>query len=306
MVSLRSIFALAFVGLVHATPGPVSVKRQTTVTPLNSTQMNEFTPYTYLVGAAYCKPYTTINWSCGANCKAVPGFQPVASGGDGDAVQFWYVGYLPTAQTVIVAHQGTNPVKLLADLTDLNILLKPLDASLFPGIPSDVEAHSGFANEQARTASTILYHVKSTLSAQGLSQVTVVGHSLGGALALLDGVFFRLQLPGVTVNVISYGMPRVGNQAFANFVDSQLGGRVTHVNNRKDPVPIVPPISLGFHHPSGEIHIRDSGPWEACPGQDNPSDLCIVGDEKSILEGNLIDHLGPYSGIYLVCLNGLI
>ncbi len=107
--------------------------------------------------------------------------------------------------------------------------------------------------------------MQQTLSTKGLSSVTVVGHSLGGALALLDGVYFSMQLPkNVTVKVISYGMPRVGNQTFASFVDSQLS--VTHVNNQKDPVPITPGMSLGFHHPSGEIHIQDSGAWDACPG----------------------------------------
>ncbi|KAJ6547865.1 hypothetical protein B0H10DRAFT_1969465 [Mycena sp. CBHHK59/15] len=43
------------------------------------------------------------------NCDANPGFHPVASGGDGDAVQFWYVGVDSTLGTVIVAHQGTDP-----------------------------------------------------------------------------------------------------------------------------------------------------------------------------------------------------
>ena len=128
----------------------------------------------------------------------------------------------------------------------------------------------------ASTALEILSAVQETLSTQGLSSVTVVGHSLGAALALLDGIFFSLQLPeGVTVKVINYGMPRVGNQAFADFVDSQLSGRVTHVNNREDPIPIVPGMSLGFHHPSGEIHILDSGAWDACPGVFSSSCVCV-------------------------------
>ena len=128
----------------------------------------------------------------------------------------------------------------------------------------------------ASTASAILSAVQNTLSTQGLSSVTVVGHSLGGALALLDGVFFSLQLPkDVTVKVISYGMPRVGNQAFANFVDSRLSGRVTHVNNQEDPVPVVPGRFLGFHHPSGEIHILDSGAWDTCSGAFSLPCVCV-------------------------------
>ena len=43
------------------------------------------------------------------------------------------------------------------------------------------------------------------ISTQVLSSVTIVGHSLGAALALFDGVFFSLQLPeNVTVTVMSY------------------------------------------------------------------------------------------------------
>ena len=118
-----------------------------------------------------------------------------------------------------------------------------------------------------RTAWKILSTVQEILLKQPFYSVTVVGHSLGGALALLDGVFLRLQLPeGVPVKVISYGMPRVGNKPFADFVDSKLSGNVTHVNNREDRVPTMPDMSLGYHHPSGEIHILDSGEWDACPG----------------------------------------
>jgi predicted lipase len=87
----------------------------------------------------------------------------------------------------------------------------------------------------ASIVSAILSAVQNTLSTQGLSSVTVVGRSLGGALALLDGVFFSLQYSkDVMVKAISYGMPRVRNQAFPNFTDRQLSGHVTHVDNQED------------------------------------------------------------------------
>jgi predicted lipase len=115
------------------------------------------------------------------------------------------------------------------------------------------------------TATQILSAVQQALSTQPASSVTVVGHSLGAALALLDGIYLSLHLSAsVKVQVIGYGMPRVGNQAFADYVDSHLD--VTHINNREDPIPILPGRFLGFHHPSGEVHITDSGIWESCPG----------------------------------------
>jgi hypothetical protein len=94
--------------------------------------------------------------------------------------------------------------------------------------------------------------------------------------------------------MISYGMPRVGNAAFADYVDATHNGNLTHINNKEDPVPIVPGEFLGYTHPAGEVHIQDSGAWVACPGQDNPSELCIVGDVPSVFLGNLSDHDGPY------------
>ena len=78
---------------------------------------------------------------------------------------------------------------------------------------------------------------------------------------------------------------KVGNQAFANYVDAHL--TLTHINNkwvehslhdrnscsilelipvREDPIPILPGRFLGYAHPSGEVHIMDSGSWFSCPG----------------------------------------
>lgn len=153
-----------------------------------------------------------------------------------------------------------------------------------------------------RTATQVLSDVQQVISQYGTSSVTTVGQSLGAALSLLESMYLRLQLPStISVQYVGYGLPRVGNQAWANLVDASLPGNVTHVNNKKDPVPIVPGISLGYHHPGGEIHIEEAGDWVVCPGQDNPSTRCIVGTVPNILVSNETDHDGPYNGIEVAC-----
>ena len=153
-----------------------------------------------------------------------------------------------------------------------------------------------------RTATQILSAVQGVLSKFGTSTVTTVGHSLGAALSLLDCIYLRLQLPAdISVYAVLYGLPRVGNQDFANFVDSLMQGQVTHVNNKQDPVPILPGRFLGYHHPSGEIHIDSSNKWEVCPGQDNTFKLCSVGAVPTLVFGNTRDHNGPYDGISMPC-----
>ena len=72
---------------------------------------------------------------------------------------------------------------------------------------------------------------------------------------------------------------------------------LTHINNRRDFVPVIPGEFLGYRHPSGEIHIEDSGEWIHCSGQDNRSIECIAGAVFDVFEGVESDHDGPYNGI---------
>lgn len=88
-------------------------------------------------------------------------------------------------------------------------------------------------------------------------------------------------------------------------------------------MPILPGKFLGYHHPSGEVHIEDSGEWSACPGakilryatrfrtmgssvlrvsgQDNPDKRCTVGDVPDIFSGKEADHDGPYDDVIMGC-----
>ena len=77
----------------------------------------------------------------------------------------------------------------------------------------------------------------------------------------------RLNLPeGTTIQGITFGKPRVGNNAWATFFASQVSNFV-RINNKHDPVPVVPGRGLGFHHVATEIHIQPNGSVVICPGE---------------------------------------
>jgi len=295
-----SLAVVLLAGLnVWAAPGPSTpILRRQGISTLSSAQISTFKPYSFYASAAYCNPSVLSTWNCGVDCAANSAFKPTATGGDGNGTPFWYVGYDPSLNTVIVAHEGTNPAKILADLSDVNVVFTNLDSTLFPGIDSSIEVHDGFANVQASTAQDILSAVQQTLTQHNINSVTAVGHSLGAAVSLLDSVFLPLHIPGLHVAYIGYGLPRVGNQNFANYVDGNLGS-FTRITNMKDPVPIVPGRFLGYHHPSNEVHISENGNWDVCPGQDNTSTQCSVGDVPSVLAGNVANHDGPYDGVQM-------
>lgn len=99
---------------------------------------------------------------------------------------------------------------------------EPLNATLFPGIPSTVQVHDGFRDEHALTALQILEEVKRLMTVHNTQTVTCVCR-LGGALAELDAVFLVLNLPTSTnIQVFTYGTPRVGNMAWAQLVDTKV------------------------------------------------------------------------------------
>ncbi|KAF9454436.1 lipase class 3 family protein [Macrolepiota fuliginosa MF-IS2] len=277
---------------------PMIEKRQS-ITTLTSSQVAVFKPFSWFAATAYCDPSVTKTWTCGTNCNANSDFIPVASGGDGSSIQFWYVGYSPSQSTVVVAHQGTDTSQIEALATDAEIVRGSLDSTLFPGIDSSVGVHDGFRDEQAKTATQVLAAVKSAISAHGATKVTVVGHSLGAAIALLDGIYLPLHITGVTFKTIAYGMPRVGNQEFADYVDAHIS--LTHINNKDDIVPIVPGRFLDFAHVPGEIHILNDLSWIFCPGQDNEDANCTIGYVPNIFSGDTDDHSGPYDGVKMGC-----
>lgn len=292
---------LSLVALVALATGILSAPASTSggealVTPLDQAEIDSYIPYEWFAAATYCPQQSQASWTCGS-CQAEPvkDFQVYKSGGDGGKVQFWYVGWWPSGQSVVVAHQGTELNDTAAVFTDANIPLIPLDCDRFPGAPPLALAHAGFQLAHNRTSSVVLQAVNDLIKVYNATKVVSVGHSLGGALALLEGLYLRLNLaPNVSVITRTFGQPRVGDAIFAEFVDEKLTD-LARVTNKRDFVPTLPPLLTLYRHSSGEKHINAQGVWNACSGQDNPSVNCSTG-QVFTQTGLFADHLGPYAG----------
>ncbi|KAF8997825.1 lipase, partial [Cyathus striatus] len=256
---------------------------------LTPEEVASFTPYSYYAAAAYCPADKTKTWTCGQACGNTSQFQPYSSGGDGNVTQFWYVGYDPTLQSVIVGYQGTNGSNIAPLFYDILAFQTNLSTLLFPDADPSARVHEGFAFAFLMSAFDILNNVNNALHEFDTNMVTVVGHSLGGALSLLGTAFLKAQLPDVSFKTVSYSMPRVGNQAFVDYINAHLPN-ISRIDNKRDPVPVIPTTCLDYHHTQGEIHIIDNGTWVSCPGEDNTNPLCTIGYVPNPLEGNATQH----------------
>lgn len=257
-------------------------------------QTTVYQAYAAFASVAYCSPAATLKWTC-PGCRINSGFKTVASGGDGVGVQYWYVGYDTRLKSVVVAHQGTDPKKIVPLLTDAKIFHKTFDPKLFPGFGSAIHGHQGFVDEHAKTAAPILAAVQKTMAQFKSTSVLLTGHSLGAALATIEGVYLPLHIKGATFKTVVFSSPRVGNEAFANYVDAH--GGVTRVNNKHDLVTIIPGRGLGYKHAGTELHIQTNGDWVTCPGQDSTAVGCSVNLVPNISAGNIVDHNGPFVGV---------
>lgn len=127
-----------------------------------------------------------------------------------------------------VAIKGT--ASLYDALTDLNT-----------GLHS---SHSGFSIHQGfyYAFNSIVNELRSFVTGlKGIRVVHCVGHSLGGALATLAADWVKGARVAPSVNLYTFGSPRVGLAPFASHCTSRLRPEnIFRVHHKTDPVPLVP------------------------------------------------------------------
>lgn len=167
----------------------------------------------------------------------------------------------------------------------------PSDDTPPPANPPKCEnctVHTGFYSSWLHTRKAILPDLTDAIEKYPNYTLTLVGHSLGGAVAALAGLDFMAR--GWNPHVTTFGEPRLGNQELNAYIDDRFNitsncesnkfRRVTHVS---DPVPLLPLAEWGYGMHSEEIFIStpDLPPSVAdikyCEGDEDPH--CIAGTD---------------------------
>lgn len=175
--------------------------------------------------------------------------------------------------------------------------------------------HAGFWTSWKNSRQTVLSAVTQAQLQYPDYEVTLIGHSLGGAVAALASL--EMYSRGFNPRITTFGEPKVGNDNMADFINAIFnlsltptdGGsdhddmliryrRVTHVN---DPVPLLPFTEWGYAAHAGEIYISklDLTPSlvdiELCTGN---SDMhCIAGAEGDEDDSNARDEAIRHSSL---------
>ncbi|KAM3443596.1 hypothetical protein MY4824_000482 [Beauveria thailandica] len=194
---------------------------------------------------------------------SVPGvlYQFVESKDTDTQVSIWKVD---ANKEFVIAIPGTSSAR--DDETNFDFALVPYQVDNVHCPPCRV--HRGYQAAWRSVMEQVQGNLTSLLGIHPDYTVTLTGHSLGGGLVSMAFPNLRNGPYNVT-QAYTYGQPRAGNGAFADYVDSISGAsdaeagiyyRVTHAN---DLIPKLPPsILLGYKHSRTEY-------WESKPSMDN-------------------------------------
>ncbi|CAG8513753.1 7018_t:CDS:2 [Paraglomus occultum] len=285
-LNIKLIFLLGFISVVFnqfvVNASPVAYRRDnsTSQEPVSTDLVNNFKLWVQFASAAYCN---VTNWDCGKACRGdttgtrLIKFFSKSKPNDNNG----YVAVNDQFKSIIVAYRGTADIQSFIE--DIKFLETP-----FPGVPG-AKVHAGFLAVYNDTREEITQIVKDQVAQNPGYNVISVGHSLGGSLALFQTLDL-LDTPGLSPDKLmtfTFGQPRTGNDAFAQYVES-LPVKIYRLVNKNDIIPHLPPESFEYAHTAPEFWIDPTDQMVECQqlGGDNcsasqpPLNLTILSHAK--------------------------
>ncbi|KAH0566113.1 hypothetical protein GP486_000474 [Trichoglossum hirsutum] len=278
-----------------------------------------------LVDISYCVGTTGIQkpFVCANRCAGFKGFELVKTWNTGpllsDSCGYVAVSHPPFAPRIIVAFRGTYSIaNAIVDLSTIpqEYVPYPPDnsrAGSNPDQPPDERCpnctvHAGFLASWENTRPHLEPEIQRLVKHLPHHRLTLIGHSLGGAVAGLASLEFYRR--GWNPRVTTFGEPRVGNQALTKYFDARFYDsmheesnyrRVTHIN---DPIPLLPLKEWGYRMHAGEIYISKPNlqpsvrDLEHCEGDEDPN--CIAAGDISTASNAAAQWWGEDGGLWTV------
>ncbi len=192
----------------------------------------------YYAAATYCKA-NLENWNCGRPCNNGPKLSEITIIQNAADATFGYVGYNSATNEIVVAFRGSADIQNW--ITNLEFV-----QCAYPSVYG-AKVHHGFYAAYLNMEGQMLSAIQNLRTKHASAGIDVTGHSLGAAFATFAAVAIKRNYGFSSFTFYTFGSPRVGNQAFSDYVFSQfpngLYQRVTHYN---DVVPHVAPHFLSF------------------------------------------------------------
>ncbi|KAJ3009033.1 hypothetical protein HKX48_008202 [Thoreauomyces humboldtii] len=258
------------------------IRQDGTRVAVTGTPLLEMELYQSYAAAAYCLN-GLATWTCAERCVgSTTGTVVVSQFDDSSATDtVGYVAYEASTKNIIVAYRGSEGIRdWITNLQFAKADVSPTYASL--GVPSGAQVHSGFQKAMLAAQPAVHAGLQTVFAAVPDARsdytLTIVGHSLGGAVAILSAVdLYSLLGPSWSdrISVYTFGEPRVGNPIFANWIHTlPFSGQINRITHTTDMVPHLPPTSFGFLHHREEYWIDSTGTVNTCNDVNGEASAC--------------------------------
>jgi len=184
---------------------------------------------------------------------------------------------------VIVVFRGTQFEMSISGLRDMTTDIAGIPV-LRKNVPVDAKGrvHAGFYAAWQGVEETIVQTVRALVGSGAYDKVYVAGHSLGGSLATFGALALVEQIPGIILEVYTFGGAISGMSDFRDYYNVAVKG-FWRVVNDKDIIPRLG-CSVGYRHVGQTVFINSERLW-------------ILGDLDAVQcdsEGGVLERLSDH------------
>jgi len=274
------------VGFDHeqAVAAPIGTMFQAYPNNFDHTLVAELAHFPYI---AFCEKEQVEKWDCGPLCDRMNATSDIHYIAGEDSTQ--------AAAVIAVNHDAQIMVFFKAGMPKGG--LSDFEFMAHPEYCNDCKVHRGLYAQYLAIHAKVLNQLNIVQQAVPSAKVTVMGWSMGGALATYGAL--AMSAKGFEIDmVLTMGMPRAGNKAFVDYYHSTKLQKITwRITHNEDPMTHLPPTAAGWHHVGTEVfYNEDFTHYRICDGS-GEDPYCSAG--KPGLKLNA-DHFSYFSVDYSV------